>query len=345
LPSIQFSKSNNRLDSYLEFIDNIPAGIFRTTLEGKLVYCNRAYAHLFGFGSPRELINYPVVNLYRNKKDRGALMRTLLREGRIADVPVAFIKKDGTPIQCQVTARAIFDEDGIAMMLDGIIKDITWEWVGNRHRPSPTIDNSINDTRDVIFILDLQGTLLDINQAGVEFLRQSKQRLLNCSLLNHIEPKFRDIYLLLLSDILKIGREEVILTIRDTENREYFIELCACLVKSNGVPHHIKCVARNVTNKLRQQQKDREEEKLQGVLEMAGGVAHRLTQPLTVINNELSAILDDFTSDHHHYTRLSKIHNQVEKINDIANKIRKIKKYVAMDYVGGHKIVDIDKAT
>lgn len=327
----------------MEFIDNIPVGIFRSTLEGKLVYCNRAYARLFGFGSPRELINYPVVNLYRNKKDRGVLMRTLLKQGRVTDVPVAFVKRDGRPIRCQVTARAVFDEDGIAMMLDGIIKDVSWEWA--QKRPQVTIDGSINGSADVIFILDLKGSLLDINRAGINFLGRSKQQLLNEPLSNHIDPKFREIYILLLADILKIGREEVILTVRDTKNQEYFIELCACLVKSNGVPHHIKCVARNVTNKVRRQKEDQDEEKLQGVLEMAGGVAHRLTQPLTVINNVLSEIMVDFTPDHHHYPKLVKIDDQVKIINEIASKIRKIKKYVAMDYVGGHKIVDIDRAS
>ena len=55
-------------------------------------------------------------------------MRTLLKQGRVTDVPVAFVKRDGRPIRCQVTARAVFDEDGIAMMLDGIIKDVSWEW-------------------------------------------------------------------------------------------------------------------------------------------------------------------------------------------------------------------------
>ena len=34
-------------------------------------------------------------------------------------------------------------------------------------------------------------------------------------------------------------------------------------------------------------------EKLQGVLEMAGGVAHRLNQPLTIVNNLLDEVLSD----------------------------------------------------
>lgn len=58
---------------YAEFFDGIPAAIFRTTLEGKIVYCNKAYANIFGFDSANELIDSPVIDLYRNKKDRGCL--------------------------------------------------------------------------------------------------------------------------------------------------------------------------------------------------------------------------------------------------------------------------------
>ena len=55
---------------FAEFFDGIPAAIYRTTLEGKLVYCNKAFAQIFGFDSAEELIGYPVIEFYRNKKDR-----------------------------------------------------------------------------------------------------------------------------------------------------------------------------------------------------------------------------------------------------------------------------------
>jgi hypothetical protein len=40
-----------------------------------------------------------------------------------------------------------------------------------------------------------------------------------------------------------------------------------------------------------------------------------------------------------------KVHDQIQKLNSIVKKIGGIKKYRAMDYVAGIKIVDIDKAS
>ena len=86
-------------------------------------------------------------------------------------------------------------------------------------------------------------------------------------------------------------------------------------------------------------------EKLQGVLEMAGGAAHRVNQPLTILNNLLNEILSGLHHDDHNYEQIMKVHNQVENLNELARKIRGIKKYEAMDYVGGIQIVDIDKSS
>ena len=110
---------------YAEFFDSLPMPIFRTTIEGKIVYCNYAFADLFGFESALDLIDYPVIEFYLNKKDRGSLIHTVMKTGRINELPVALKKKDGTPIWCAITAKAILDDDGIAINLDGVLKEIT----------------------------------------------------------------------------------------------------------------------------------------------------------------------------------------------------------------------------
>ncbi len=43
--------------------------------------------------------------------------------------------------------------------------------------------------------------------------------------------------------------------------------------------------------------------------------------------------------------KIVSIDQQIKKLNDITKKIGNIKKYKAMDYVAGIKIVDIDKAS
>jgi len=86
-------------------------------------------------------------------------------------------------------------------------------------------------------------------------------------------------------------------------------------------------------------------EKFQGVLEMAGGVAHRMNQPLTIINNLLNEILSDLHPEDDYYHKMLKVQSQITELNKISKKIKGITKYEAIDYVGGIKIVDIDRSS
>ena len=149
---------------YAEFFDSLPAPIFRTTIEGKIVYCNYAFADLFGFDSALDLIDYPVIEFYLNKKDRGNLIHTVMKTGRINELPVALKKKDGTPIWCAITAKAMLDDDGIAINLDGILKEITSDI--DTDVQVPEIEGQGDNSSQIIMIFDLRGDLMNINPAA-----------------------------------------------------------------------------------------------------------------------------------------------------------------------------------
>jgi len=328
---------------YAEFFDSLPAPIFRTTIEGKIVYCNYAFADLFGFDSALDLIDYPVIKFYRNKKDRGNLIHAVMQTGRINDLPLALKKKDGTPIWCAITAKVMLDDDGIAINLDGILKEITSDI--DTDSEIPEIKGPVGNLSQIILIFDIRGELLNINPAAEDLFGTSKEKLLGKSLSEFLAPGDRDLFLIFLSDIFKMGRNEAVLSILDANSKMHHHKCQASLVKNNGRANHVKCIARDVTRVISQQRKQAGDEKFQGVLEMAGGVAHKLNQPLTIINNLINEILSGLQKDNRFYPKIVKVHNQIKKMNDITDKLGRIRKYESMDYVAGIKIVDIEKAS
>ncbi|MGD2037387.1 MAG: PAS domain-containing protein [Desulfobacterales bacterium] len=328
---------------YAEFFDSLPAPIFRTTIEGKIVYCNYAFADLFGFDSALDLIDYPVIEFYLNKKDRGNLIHTVMKTGRISELPVALKKKDGTPIWCAITAKAMLDDDGIAINLDGILKEITSEI--DTDIQLPEIKVQTENASQIIMIFDLRGDLININSAAEGLFGEAKERLLGKPLSEFLAPGDRDLFLIFLADIFKIGRNEAILSILDVNSKIHHLKCQAVLIKSNGRANHIKCIARDVSRLISRQKEQTDNEKFQGVLEMAGGVAHKLNQPLTIINNLMDEIVSGLQKDNRFYPKIIKVHNQIKKMNDITDKLGRIRKYESMDYVAGIKIVDIEKSS
>lgn len=328
---------------FSNYLNNLPVGIYRSTIEGRFVYCNHHMTRIFGFDTVEELLEFPVVNLYWEKQDRGNFIRRIMEQGHAEEITLPMKTRNEEPIWCAVAARAVFDDDGIMIYLDGVIRDITETM--EQTEPGIRLDDMVNTINDLVIILDLDGTLLDINRAGADLLGARKIDLIDQTFADFIVQKDRGLFPLFLSEVRNIGRKEAILALLDSSNREFFIEFHAFLVRRTGKQDHIRGIARNITDRVRMQSQELVKERFQGVLEMAGGVAHKMNQPLTIMNNLVQEALNGIGSNSPERENILKIQDQIIKLNDIAKKIREIHRYEAMDYVGGVKIVDLDNAS
>ena len=328
---------------YGEFMDSLPTALYRTTIEGKIVFCNRKFARIFGFETAGEMFGFPAINLYRNKRDRGILVHSIMQNGAVYDLPLPLVREDGTPIWCTVTARAVLDDDDMVVHLDGVLQEIT-DKIEEEGIPAD-IDDSVGRTKSIILMIDVKGTMLEVNEAGARLFGYPPNELRGKPLNKFIAPKHRELFMLYTADILKFGSEQIVLPIIDKNNDEHQVEFQASLIRQQNRVHHIKVVAKDITQRLVRQKVTSNEEKFRGVLEMAGGVAHRLNQPLTIINNILNEINPEQSPGDNQNEKILLVKNQVEKMTEITKKISNIRQYASMDYVAGIKIVDIDKAS
>lgn len=93
------------------------------------------------------------------------------------------------------------------------------------------------------------------------------------------------------------------------------------------------------------QNKLRQRDKLQGVLEMAGAVCHELNQPLQSVFGFSELLMMDLDPDDPRYPTLRKIKDGVERIGELTRKIMQISKYRTKGYLDGRgRIVDIHEA-
>lgn len=332
------------LRNYSEFIRNLPVALYRITVEGRVVFCNDAFARLFGFGAVDDAINYPVIRLYRNKKDRGALVQAVLEQGTILDMALPLKRLDGSPMWCAVTSKAVLDDDGEAIFLDGSVRDIT----GQIQEADPSFPPAAErDDRKpaAVFVFDTQGTILDASDDAAHLLGAQPADVTGRPFAEWLGRSAQNHFFLFVSDVFKIGQEAVTLPVTGADGACRFLQLDAVLARLGGRPHHIKASAWDVTDGVRQLKEKANIDKFQGVLEMAGGVAHRLNQPLTIVTNILNELQTQWPEENALRGSIAKAYEQVMKMNSITHKIGNIKKYEAVDYVAGIKIVDIDRAS
>jgi len=323
---------------FADFVNTLPLAVYRESLEGQIVYCNNALAQLFGFRFAAELVDLSFTHFYRNPQDRLSLVETVIHQGRVRDVLVPFKKRDGSTIWYTVSEQAVLDRKGQPVFLDGVMREITTK----PEKKNPGYEGKTKALSDFAALLDPEGNIVEISAAGAALVGFSPEDLLGKPILEHVVPRSRDLFFTFLSIVAKTGKEEGILTIMDREGEEKHLEFYAFVDERIGMSDHIHLVARNVTERIKLQKEQLSKEKFLGILEMAGGVAHKLNQPLTIIRNTAMEVLSILSPEDPMYEKIVRIHLQAERIHEMAMKIGNIKRYEAMDYVAGIKIVDID---
>ena len=101
------------------------AGVFRTSLDGRILECNPAAAHLFGCDSAEEVLALPVTSLYNAASDREAFLRKLQSEKSLTNHEMKFRRKNGDSTWVIANVSLIDDISGVGGTIEGTIIDIT----------------------------------------------------------------------------------------------------------------------------------------------------------------------------------------------------------------------------
>lgn len=109
---------------YRSIIDNSAEGIFQTTLDGKWLTINKAFAKILGYKSEQDLMQIDVNEIYFNESDRKKLIEELEKHDQIENYRIKLKRKDGSAAVVRLNDRIVNDESG-EVYLEGNISDIT----------------------------------------------------------------------------------------------------------------------------------------------------------------------------------------------------------------------------
>ncbi|MFA6411636.1 MAG: PAS domain S-box protein [Syntrophales bacterium] len=113
---------------YRDLFENALEGIYQATPEGRFVSANPAIARMFGYDSADELIagvNDIKSQIYINPEDRTELLRRIAANGFLSSYELQYRRKDGSAIWLSLNIRAVKDETGKLVCLEGTAVDIT----------------------------------------------------------------------------------------------------------------------------------------------------------------------------------------------------------------------------
>ena len=114
-------------ERYRGIFDNVVEGIFSSSPDGRLLNANRALAEIMGFDSPEEILatDENIDEYYENRDHRHVFVETVCRQEVVRGFETRLIDRDGVPHDVAINARAVRNENGQVIQIEGTILDVT----------------------------------------------------------------------------------------------------------------------------------------------------------------------------------------------------------------------------
>ncbi len=151
-------------EKYRYFFDNSLAGMFRATLDGRVVDMNNSLLKIFGVGRSEDLM---AADFYERPEDRQRMIDTIIREKVIEGFETKMRKKDGSAVWVLLSARL----DERQECIEGILFDITAQKRAEEalKESEERYRTAIENSNDCIAIFR-DGVYVYVNQKYVETL-------------------------------------------------------------------------------------------------------------------------------------------------------------------------------
>jgi len=149
---------------YTGLFKNAPIGMYRTTLDGRILMSNLAMVEMLGFESSEELAKRHLDSSgFATDQSRERFKEIITRDGHVRGLEYEILKKDGTPILIRENARLVRALDGSVMYYEGSMEDIT-----DRRRVEDErarLAQAIDQAGEIVMITDIDARIVYVNPA------------------------------------------------------------------------------------------------------------------------------------------------------------------------------------
>jgi len=197
---------------YRTLFENSIMGISQALPDGCLIRANTAYAQMYGYANPEEMLAQVtrVEQLYVNPEDREEVLRVLADKGIMEPKEMAVVRRDGTRLNVLVGARAIADSEGNLLCYQAVHVDITERKRAEEalRQSQQLLEKTFTSLLDAVFIIDADTLeIIDCNPASSRIFGYNRQELLGqtTAFLHVDQAALEEFRLYLNSDVAEKG--------------------------------------------------------------------------------------------------------------------------------------------
>ncbi len=264
--------------------------------------------------------------------------RALLADGKAHHSEVY---EESSNLWLQVSVSPLYNDDHKLIGSIHIARDITIQkQIEQALRESEERFRHLSEATREGVLLSEDSRIIAANQVLTEMVGYSMKELRGMNLLKLIAPQ---------------DRNRLIHYLRNSRTGVYEFQ---CVHKDGTVfpiEAHARAITfrdgmvyqtaiRDLTEQKRIEQSRLAQEKMQGVLEMAGAVCHEFNQPLMALQGFIDIVQAGTANTEAMFKHLNNIRGQIDRLGVLTRKLMNIATYETKEYAGGERIIDIDQA-
>jgi PAS domain S-box-containing protein len=341
---------------YVDFFESAADGMMVVDGSGTILFTNPKSHEITGFSASELRGRKLDTLLFPLERDRLDKRGRALRGARSTrDTDMVTQTKQGKLLVLSVSANSVLHEDDATLLN---LRDVTSE----RHtavalrQTKEFLERVIDSSADAIISTDRAGNVLLFNRAASRMFDYEQEDVVGALNVTALFPSGtpRAILRQLASRRQNEGGrlEDFRLDILSREGQLIPASLSAAFIIEDGCPAGVVGVLTDLRERLRMEQslqaaeqELREREKQSFVAELAGATAHELNQPLTSVIGYSELLKRNLPIDSPLANAANVIIGEAERMAEIVRRIGRITRYETKAYVGGAKILDLERAS
>ncbi len=309
---------------YRNLVDHTLVGVYQTNLEGRILYANQAFAEMFGYDSPQELMSINVISLYKNKEDRTAFIETIRKDKKCLNYDLKLVTKDGK--DKDIILSGVLDGDKIS----GTLVDISDRKQAEKAlRAAEKLYRTLADSSQIATYIVQDKKLVFANPHVSRYSGYVQENLIGKDIADFVHPEDRERVRQNAAQMLK-GESAVPYEYRiiDRQGQGHWLVETVAPITYHGrratLGSAMDITEHKHIEKQLQDAKDQlaQSEKLAAIGVLASGAAHEILNPLNILSMRLQMMQMMKYSEDEVRKSFEICKNQIDRIVKIVGGIR-----------------------
>lgn len=173
------SKLTNLNLKYSQLYENLNIGLYQTTLDGKILFANKAFAKIFDMNSVKLLQQMNINDLSAQVNyPRKNFLQLLKKYKRVIGYEVEIKTKSGKTKFIRENAQGVYDDKNKLIGIEGSLEDITDKVITHRKliQSEESYRGLFNSIKEAVYVQDHEGKFLDVNEGALKMYGYPKKK-------------------------------------------------------------------------------------------------------------------------------------------------------------------------